>query len=483
MVTLEQMLKFAAIKKLKSGDKAIPLGMGVYAKANRDNTISYIFRSKIAKTRKNVVLKLGTKDIDSTADITNRAIEYKQLCNQGLNPKEEIAKHKAAAIKQDKKKKDNERTLGQVLEAYTVQKVGLGRNKESTVKDRYNAISSICGDWLDTPINEINLEMIADRFNNHSSQVGSPERAKTWGSYMQAIFEFAWRRSYIEKNIFKLLAEEVGGFNSNQEQWNYLMPSETSWIYDNIIHKSSIEDHPQNTERKLKHFNNFRQQRMAMLLLMLTGLRLNEVLKLTWGNVFLKEEWLPKEIKNKFKFQFTDDVPHIYYEKGSRKQRKILLAVPIVKAMKDIFYYMAKFRADYKTESKVIVSNYVFPSSKSFGKPITDIEEALKENYPAPLKKKNGVGYGKEKRVKNFTQKTLRRTFTQAGTQLGFDISQLEFATGRSDKLKTKSALGVYTSYQLEPAVEVYNKITEALLNKSDEWTDRVAIRVGKPTK
>ena len=88
MVTLEQMLKFAAIKKLKSGDKAIPLGMGVYAKANRDNTISYIFRSKIAKTRKNVVLKLGTKDIDSTADITNRAIEYKQLCNQGLNPKE-----------------------------------------------------------------------------------------------------------------------------------------------------------------------------------------------------------------------------------------------------------------------------------------------------------------------------------------------------------------------------------------------------------
>ena len=75
------------------------------------------------------------------------------------------------------------------------------------------------------------------------------------------------------------------------------------------------------------------------------------------------------------------------------------------------------------------------------------------------------------------------RTFTQAGTELGFNTNLLEFATGRSDKLKTKSALGVYTSYRLEPAVEVYNRIADALLNNSDEWTDRVAIRVGKPAK
>ena len=29
----------------------------------------------------------------------------------------------------------------------------------------------------------------------------------------------------------------------------------------------------------------------------------------------------------------------------------------------------------------------------------------------------------------------------------------------------------------------MYNEIAEALLNNSDEWTDKVAIRVGKPLK
>jgi len=533
------MLNLNRAKKLKWKDKDLFLGMGIIARANYDTTVSLILRKKIKGNKSPVSLLLGKIPIDNEEDMVSKAMQYSKLCTEGIHPKKWEEEQARIEAEKEKKKKSKEHTLGTILEQYNIAKLNLEQNVAATIRDRNNCIKSICGDWLDTPITKIDYEMIYNRFQDWSSQRGSKGRAKTWGSYCQAIWEFAFRRRYISANIFKQLKDEVGGFTSNQETYNFLTPSECSYLYDKALQYSEEDwqgevDYSQVKGWDTAHFHNFTEKRMAMILLLLTGLRLNEVLKLKWEQVFLNKKFFPPNIKsNKAllehdldNYNVIDDdaIPHIFFDKGTRKQKKIQLAIPIVSAMEQVFYFMTRYRQSYcidengkkfnwhkkldydirrlKNRSpenikkyrhkknreyaalKKEVSPYVFPSNKNIGSHITDIDSALLECTPPTLNTSdNNIGVGKIKRVEKLTAKTLRRTFSQIGLYLKFDINTLEFITGRTATLKTTSAFGSYVSNHLQQSIEPYEKIIMAILNNSDYLEDVVMLNLSEEEK
>jgi integrase len=510
------MLNLSKAKKLKPSDKDLPLGMGIIARSNNDTTISLILRKKIKGNKSPVSLLLGKYPIDKEEDMVSKAIQYSKLCTEGIHPKKWEEEQERIEAEKEKKKKSKERTLGVILEQYNKDKLGLEQNVKATIKDRNNCIKSICGDWLDTPITKIDYEMIFNRFQEWSSQRGSKGRARVWGTYCQALWEYAFRRRYLQGgNIFKQLKDEVGGFSSTQETYNYLLPEECSVLYDRAIKYSNAEW--EGLTERTSHFTNYTEQRMAMVLLLLTGLRLNEVLKLKWEQVFIHKDTLPTHFKSKelehYNIIDKDAIPHIFFPKGTRKQKKIMLAIPIVNAMNQVFYFMSRYRKYYcinekgkkfdweaklqydlsrlkdrseenieaykrkrekeYEEIKKGINEYVFPSHKVIGSNISDIDNALLECTPPTLNTKaNNVGVGNIKRVEKLTAKTLRRTFSQIGLYLKFDINTLEFITGRTATLKTTSAFGSYVSNTLQNAIEPYEKIIMAILNQSNYLED-----------
>jgi integrase len=526
-------------KRLKPTDKPLTLGYGFVAIPNKDNTTSIQLKKRIKGVKSPVTLLLGKLPIDNEEEIFKKGMDYSSLCAKGIHPKEYEREQARIEEEKEKKKKANEKTLGLILEQYNMAKLSLEQNTKETIRDRNNCIKSICSDWFDTPIKEISYDMIFNRFQDWSSQRGSKGRAKTWGSYCQAIWEFAFRRRYIQANIFKQLKDEVGGFNSNQETNNFLTPSECSYLYDKAIEYSKedwegLVDYEQAMGWEHDHFHNYTEKRMAMVLLLLTGLRLNEVLKLKWEQVFLNKKFFPQHFKsnkallendlNQYNIIDDEAIPHIFFDKGTRKQKKIMLAIPIVSAMEQVFNFMLKYRQSYcidengnkfdwhkklrynisrlknqspenikeyrhkknkeYAELKKEVSPYVFPSNKVLGSHITDIDSALLECTPPTLNtKENNIGVGKIKRVEKLTAKTLRRTFSQVGLYLKFDINTLEFITGRTANLKTTSAFGSYVSNHLQMSIEPYEKIIMALLNKSEYLEDVVMLGLSEEEK
>ena len=150
-------------------------------------------------------------------------------------------------------------------------------------------------------------------------------------------------------------------------------------------------------------------------------------------------------------------IPHFVFPLGTRKQRKILYAVPIVLMMKNVFMAMEKVKKN----------EYVFPSYKNKNSHIKEVDYALKELKPS-LKGNSNIVMGNIKRVETFTAKTLRRTWTQVGVILGYDLNILNYITGRSSKLKSSTAIGTYISSGLETSVPYFEKIIMALTEGSE---------------
>ena len=92
----------------------------------------------------------------------------------------------------------------------------------------------------------------------------------------------------------------------------------------------------------------------------------------------------------------------------------------------------------------------------------------MEELKPSSLKDDSNIVMGDIKRVESFTAKTLRRTWTQVGVKLGYDLNILNYITGRSTNLKSSTAIGSYMTASLETAVPYFEKIIMALTEGSE---------------
>ena len=412
----------------------------IQAVRNKDSSLSFLFKKRIKGLKRHPLGLLITKyHADSEIDlnyINEVAVNWTRICEQGRHPKKYLVELEEKAVVEQKQKENKERTFEWVFNKYNERKLDNGQNTESTIKDRVKSINTICPDWLPVAFASINYEKIYDRFNQHASQrnyrgsVGSRGASNTWARYMKAIWTNAIKFGYVKENPFVLLEEEMGGFQSGEEEYNYLLPSETSTIIDTMQDVAGYYNLKYGRETQL----------WACILLLLTGLRLNEVLSLKWQDVFLKAP-----------------IPHFVFPLGTRKQRKILYAVPIVLMMKNVFMAMEKVKKN----------EYVFPSYKNKDSHIKEVDYALKELKPS-FKADGNIVLGNIKRVETFTAKTLRRTWTQVGVILGYDLNILNYITGRSSKLKSSTAIGTYISSGLETSVPYFEKIIMALTEGSE---------------
>ena len=193
-----------------------------------------------------------------------------------------------------------------------------------------------------------------------------------------------------------------------------------------------------------------------MVLLLYTGLRLKEVIKLKWEHVFL-----PNDMVKGNKHFNTAVIPHFIFPKGSRKQKQIPYAVPIVWGMLEVFRQMMLVRTN----------EYVFKSAKIKSSHISTIDYALKRLRPPSLDdpKLNTTGVGDALRIEKFTQVTLRRTWTNIGVSLGYDLNMLNFISGRSKSLKSSTSIKSYTSQSLQTAIPYFKNIIKELHNNDEE--------------
>ena len=418
----------------------------IQAVRNKDNSLSFVFKKRIQGTKRNPLGLLIAKYPSGTdvnlKHINETALNWTHMCEEGKHPKEFNAYQKELEEQHDKIEKklleDKERTFGWVFNKYNERKKDNGQNTESTLKDRIKSINTICPDWMGVAFTSINYEVVYDRFNQHASQrnyrgsKGSRGASNTWARYMKAIWTNAIKFKYVDDNPFILLEEEMGGFQSGEEEYNYLLPSETSTIMDTMQDVSGFYDLRYGREVQL----------WACVLLLLTGLRLNEVLSLKWSNVYLKAP-----------------IPHFIFPLGTRKQKTILYAVPIILMMKHVFKNMNRHKKN----------DYVFPSYKVKDSHIKDIDYGLEELEPASLKGESNIVMGDIKRVESFTAKTLRRTWTQVGVKLGYDLNILNYITGRSSSLKSSTAIGSYMTASLETAVPYFENIIMTLTEGSED--------------
>ena len=412
----------------------------VQAIRNKDTSLSFVFKKRIKGSKRNPLGLLITKyTSDSAIDlnhINEVALNWTKICEEGKHPKEYHVELNDLSEAIAKEKENEARTFEWVFNKYNDRKLDSGQNTESTIKDRVKSINTICPDWLPVAFTSINYEQVYDRFNQHASQrnyrgsKGSRGATNTWARYMKAIWTNAIKFGYVKDNPFILLEEEMGGFQSGEEEYNYLLPSETSTIIDTMNDVSGYYNVRYGREVQL----------WACILLLLTGLRLNEVLSLKWSNVYLKAP-----------------IPHFIFPLGTRKQKKVLYAVPIVLMMEHVFKKMKKHK----------VNDYVFPSYKVKDSYIKDVDYGLEELKPSSLKGDSNIVMGDIKRVESFTAKTLRRTWTQIGVKLGYDLNILNYITGRSTNLKSSTAIGSYMTASLETAVPYFENIIMALTEGS----------------
>jgi integrase len=414
-----KVLNLKNLKNLEELGIVLKGNFGIRALRNPNGSIAYRLKKRI-KGKGVISRTLGYFPQMSIKEAEREALRLSNLCQKGIEPKEYdklLEAKKQSSIDKDIRR---QRTVGQTIKQYVDNKRLQQQNSESYIKERHNCLKAICSDWFNEPIINISFPEVEERFNKVAYRKGTLGRAKSWARYMKAIFEWAKQRSYIDNNPFTRLKAEVKTFQSGKRENNYLLPEEARYIYD-----------------KVKESNKINVGHYAVVLLLTTGLRKSEALKLKWENVFLSDV----------------NIPYFIFDLGTRKQKHIRYAVPIVPKMKFIFERMKTVRRN----------EYVFPSRKINYCHYDRLDASFKFLRPPQLDnpKINTTGLVNEKRVEELSAITLRRTWTQIGLELGYDTNILNVLSGRSKNLGTKTALGSYTSANLKMAVSFYEQIID----------------------
>lgn len=410
----------------------------ITARRNKDSTLSFNFRKKIVGTARKSPVAIAIAmyysdneiDIDAINDKTN---EYAKLCNQGLHPKDhlkKVAEEKAIEeAEAEKIIKNKQRTFRQVVEEYNLIKLRNGQNSQSTIDERMKVINKICPEWWDLAFEIIDYDKVSEAFNIYAYQKGRLGYAKNWGRNLKGVWGRGVKRGYTTVNPFIELSDEVGGFDSGTTENNYLISEEVTYIANKMDSFTTLD-------RSYGRGN----QIQALKLLLYTGIRLEEALSLKWEHVHMNEEQ-----------------PYIYFPLGNRKQKQIEYVIPILSKMKDIFV----------KQKEVERNDYVFPSYKNKTSYITDINFALKVLRPPTLDTKKGKVLGGKTRVVSFTQKTLRRTWSQIGLELGYSMSMLNFVSGRSKYIdSSNTSYNKYVSNSLNTALPYFIGIIDIIEGK-----------------
>jgi len=220
---------------------------GFAVKVNPSGTIKYI--AEVWHKGRSVRKSVGTYPVMSIDDARDATISYISEVRQGK-------------LKRQKK----QYTLREAYE----NRIAIGGLKPSTVKNYRHVISFYLKDWLDRPVTWITKERVESRFyliRDKGISGGKPTLSQAVATmrYLSSILNCSMADGLIESNPVDVLKQKRID-RSVKERGRYLPADKV----EELLNKTASESHPMT---------------LAVHLMVRTGLRKNEALRLKWSDL------------------------------------------------------------------------------------------------------------------------------------------------------------------------------------------------------
>ena len=438
-------LSEAQLKRLETNGK-VNYGRGLSAIKRENGVIDWRFHHRVKGLDNAPTLTMGhfpEMDIDA-AQV--KAIEWRSLCAQGIHPRKHEQKSLEEKEAEEKKITASKVTLREAWVQYERRKkLGQKPNSDSTVRDRGYIIPAVLGDLLDKPVTELTGEMLEDCYYNYESQHGSHSTAGKALRYLNPILQFSVNvRGWIARNPYNQVRDIlVTGSKKNLDR---LTIPEIQRLLEDI---GMLFHHPDEyiekgwvtraelTPNRMKTLN-------AVALLLLTGIRKRELLKLEIENVYLEEE--------EYRGQHADG-PYFYIITSKQRQP---FGVPITRAMASIL------RSSI-AEAKAVGSKYVFPSARPGEK-----EDAPMDNERGayPLLKRL-MGKLSESEGNRISANVLRTTFASAALECGLTFTEINLITGHTGSIPelNRVATAAYVKVNAQNHRSMFDTVNGVMLD------------------
>lgn len=409
---------------------------GFIARRNTDGFVSLILQKKISGQRSaksRTVSKVYPYGSDIKPQLTaahKKALEWISLMDSGIDPKDHEKKLQ---------KESRVITLGYLLSVYEESRHSYGKgNQPKTMKDRRNTIVNVFGDWFDTDISKIDKEMLLNRFHSIAVKKNLRPQAQKSIRYIRSLFSYAIdTMDALDKNPCDFFKNKISMKpKANKE---YLLPSECKELLrylDSFVYRKgdtfSLVD---KYDFDKNSFSNYHCEGYNLIkLLLLSGLRSNEVLNLRWDQVHIK----PTELS---------DEPYFEIIKSKQKEP---FGIPITKLMLPIFKEQEKRKGGRnriinlanvdlydENDNNRIYSEFVFPSSKPYlhnGKLKDAARTRVRQEYDVINKL-----IGKPSKANKISSNVLRNTFATIAHTIGYTMDEISMCTGHTSRMTTSN--------------------------------------------
>jgi integrase len=437
----------SSLKKLKVGEKLKDNTEGLYAvRLKRNNKIAFVWHKRIRGTKKYPTYTIGYHHQQTITEIRSRAMRWNVHAEKGVDPKEWLENL-------TRKKERETKTLREVLENFN--RLKSDRNSPTTIKERNNQMENMWGDYMDKPVGELDTGIIDARFNEFKSQRGAPSSARLGVRHLNAVLNRAKRLKYIRENPIDEIVEDIQPFAKEKSRNIFLSYDENVALIEGIKELcgerglGKLKECPEYKSSWTSDYSLIGYR--AILLMLYSGLRKNEVCTLKWEQVYL--EGL-KSLKKKTPF-FTVTL--------SKQKQKF--AIPITQSMMRVFKDIQNM--DLKSE-------YVFPYIKNV--PIGSLRRVCRniQDYIFP------EGFTEGETVK-FMPQVLRHNFATHAFGAGLSPQQVATITGHasSDPDKQLGATEGYMHSNAEINLPLFERVEERFMGGLD--SDLYADEVVKP--
>jgi len=364
---------------------------------------SFVVQRRINK--KPVIVTLGRYP-DMTIQIARtQAIKALSSISEGINPNN---KDKIGLIKNIK--------LGQVFEDYVRSR---GTNlKDNTKKGYESAFNNYLSPWSNTPIAEINRDMIERKHREITQR--SPTRANTVMRQLRAYFNYAMGEYeddagnpiFIHNPVSRL--SHIKAWNREKRKQTVIKTYDLKKWYDTVI---KLPKH----QYKNIYVESSEVCRDLFLFILFTGLRSSEASSLMWSNIDFKDNSLTiEDTKN--------------YEPHSLPLTPFILEILERRKSKGLYVFQGS-TADF--------------ASLSLDKPIANTKSQIK----------------RVRKISNiyFSLHDLRRTFITIAESLDINTYALKQLLNHKDQ---RDVTGGYIITDMERLREPMNKITNYILEQ-----------------
>jgi len=398
------------------------------------------YRIKGSKNAKKI--KLGIYPDVDIDHLEAKARYYRGLMDQGIDPRvdeENSIRLKADIAKEEARKRV---TLSELLSAFEADREIHQRGvKPSTVKDRRYTIELHYREFLDQPIQNITSDSLEAIFNK-TAKKGNLEAAKKAMRYLNSLMNFAMntkriitvnpcssfkgristtankRREALSPDQCVQLLEIIGHFTDDARR------HEVVSFYD-------LQSGDVGPVRDTMYF--------YIAILLMSGIRKSELLKLKWDDVFLEES----------EYQKWNAIGP-YFQLMTSKQGQPL-GIPITRFMINIFRELKRRK----------INGYVFPSPRPgvhLEAPLANVRNA----YPV-LQKCLPLN------TLSLKAQLLRKTFATTAYGLGIDTQTIELMTGHYGKLEQSNvAMDQYIAVNVNHHYQKFEDVHVAMLGVQD---------------